>query len=95
MSLYSHFGIPLPVDYSALSDDELWQIDPALKTQAEALVATVQQRALQRGVALPPPPELPVGCCGRGCSNCLWLFYYGTVRVWRDAALQAQGLVKP
>jgi len=34
-----------------------------------------------------PPPE-PVGCCGRGCSGCVWGSYFDAVVGWcSDAAM--------
>ncbi len=38
----------------------------------QAMVATLQQRALVAGVTLRSPPPLPTGCCGRGCNGCVW-----------------------
>lgn len=76
------------LDCESMSDAELRQVVPALKADADVLIAAVQGRALARGQGdLPVPPEVPVGCCGRGCVNCLWLFYYAEVQSWRDTVM--------
>jgi hypothetical protein len=54
---------------------------------ALALVAQLQERAAQSGLALSPPPPDPVGCCGRGCQGCVWEGYFQAVAYWRDEAL--------
>ncbi len=69
------------------TDAALLAVRPALKTEAEALIAAVQARAAERGVALPVAPEAPVSCCGRGCTDCVWAFFYSEVRYWRDDAV--------
>ena len=74
-------------DYSGLDDQALRQVRPALKLEAEALIAEVLQRAQRRGVHAAPAPESPIHCCGRGCSNCVWLYFYSEVMFWCDAVL--------
>ncbi|MDQ5877689.1 MAG: hypothetical protein RLZZ592_30 [Pseudomonadota bacterium] len=76
-------------DYSGLDDQALRQVRPALKLEAEALIAEVIRRAQQQGLQdqLDPAPQSPVHCCGRGCSNCVWIYFYSEVMFWRDAAL--------
>lgn len=78
-----------PPDYRGLADAALAALQPALKVEAEALIAEVRRRAADHGVQerLEDAPEAPISCCGRGCSNCVWLYYYGEVMFWRDGAM--------
>lgn len=54
---------------------------------AQAVVGHLHERARQAGARLREPPPEPVGCCGRGCSGCVWEGYYEAVAYWRDEAL--------
>ncbi|WP_157263477.1 oxidoreductase-like domain-containing protein [Azohydromonas aeria] len=49
---------------------------------ARALFAHLQQRARTLGVDLPPPPEEPTTCCGRGCNGCVWDGFYDAAGYW-------------
>lgn len=60
---------------------------PTDRDTALAIFQSLQQRAQQQGVELPPPPPEPIGCCGRGCNGCVWEGYYAAVSYWRDEAL--------
>lgn len=51
-----------------------------------AVIAHWQQRAGRAGVALREPPPEPFGCCGRGCSGCVWEGWFEAVAWWRDEA---------
>ncbi|WP_119155383.1 oxidoreductase-like domain-containing protein [Caldimonas tepidiphila] len=57
------------------------------RASAHALFSRLQQRALEQGVELRPPPPDPVGCCGRGCNGCVWEGWFAAVAYWRDEAL--------
>ncbi|NML15226.1 oxidoreductase [Azohydromonas sp. G-1-1-14] len=46
----------------------------------------MQQRAQAVGVALPPPPEEPTTCCGRGCNGCVWDGFYDAAAYWWEEA---------
>lgn len=70
-----------------IPDEALMSWAPAERSEADALVAAVLARARQKGVELPAPPEVPTSCCGRGCSGCVWLFYFSEVSYWRDEAM--------
>jgi hypothetical protein len=54
---------------------------------ALAVISHLQQQAARAGVELREPPDEPVGCCGRGCTGCVWEGYYGAVGYWRDEAV--------
>ncbi|MGR6805247.1 oxidoreductase-like domain-containing protein [Sphaerotilus natans] len=86
-----------PPDYSGLDDEALARLQPALKLEAEALIAEVMSRARWHAVAeaLPPAPQSPVSCCGRGCSNCVWLYFYGEVMFWRDEVMGRWRTARP
>lgn len=53
---------------------------------ALAMIGHWQRQALAAGAALRDPPPDPVGCCGRGCSGCVWEGYYAAVAYWCDEA---------
>lgn len=53
---------------------------------ALAMIGHWQRQAQQAGAALREPPPDPVGCCGRGCSGCVWEGYYAAVAYWCDEA---------
>ncbi|WP_298235014.1 oxidoreductase-like domain-containing protein [uncultured Azohydromonas sp.] len=46
----------------------------------------MQQRAQALGVQLPPPPEEPTTCCGRGCNGCVWDGFYDAAGYWWEEA---------
>lgn len=60
---------------------------------AGALIAAVDALARDSGTALRPPPPLPMSCCGRGCSGCVWQGYFAALVYWRDQAVAALDLV--
>jgi len=65
---------------------------------ARALLPQVQALLRAHGLALRPPPAEPVGCCGRGCSGCVWLGWLDAAQWWRDdarALLQAPAPTSP
>ncbi len=37
-------------------------------------------------IELPPPPEapLPEECCGRGCENCVYVYYENALQRWQE-----------
>ncbi|PXW93799.1 oxidoreductase family protein [Sphaerotilus hippei] len=70
-----------------IPDQALMNWTPAERREAEALIEAVQARAARQGIELPAPPEVPVSCCGRGCTECVWSFYYSEVTYWRDEAM--------
>ncbi|MEY4413589.1 MAG: hypothetical protein RIQ53_882 [Pseudomonadota bacterium] len=51
-----------------------------------AVIAHLQRQAAQRGITLREPPPEPIGCCGKGCSGCVWLGWFEAVAYWRDEA---------
>jgi len=57
---------------------------------ATALVAYLQSCAqrcsMDLDTALRAAPPVPTGCCGRGCSGCLWEGYFAALQFWRDDA---------
>lgn len=54
---------------------------------AQAVFDHLQRQAATRGIVLREPPPEPVGCCGRGCTGCVWEGWYAAVEYWRDEAL--------
>ncbi len=59
--------------------------------QALAMFSAVQGRADAAGIALRAPPPQPVGCCGRGCTGCVWEGFYAAAHWWREDALSLLG----
>lgn len=56
---------------------------------AQALLHHWQERAARAGVPLRAPPPEPTGCCGRGCTGCVWEGWYAAVTDWvQEAELQ-------
>ena len=52
----------------------------------------------QNGIKLPPRPEepLPEECCGRGCENCVYVYYERALFRWQEkvaAILSEHGMV--
>lgn len=70
-----------------VSDDALLNWQPSAPAEARALVAAVQARATQRGVALSPVPPEPDNCCGTGCIGCVWDGFYADLGYWRDESV--------
>ena len=37
-------------------------------------------------LSLPPKPEEPLAgeCCGRGCINCVWIYYERALERWQQ-----------
>lgn len=60
---------------------------PASREAWQQHFSTLQQRALDAGVTLRPPPPEPTSCCGRGCNGCVWEGYYSAANYWREEAL--------
>ena len=60
---------------------------PASPQAWQALFTDLQQRALNAGVILRPPPPEPATCCGRGCNGCVWEGFYAAAAYWREEAL--------
>ena len=54
--------------------------------EAQTLVREVEALLSQRQLSLRPPPPVPIACCGRGCSECVWQGYYKALSGWRDQA---------
>lgn len=54
--------------------------------QAQAQIGHWQQVAGQAGLALRAPPPEPLGCCGRGCSGCVWQGFYDALQFWLEDA---------
>ncbi len=54
---------------------------------ARAVMDHLMERAARRQIELREQPPEPVGCCGRGCTGCVWEGYYAAVEYWRDEAL--------
>ena len=67
--------------------------DPAVNfpiTDRETALAVfehLRRQAAGRGIELREPPPEPVGCCGRGCTGCVWEGFYSAAEYWRDEAL--------
>lgn len=57
------------------------------RATALALFAHLQQRAAERGITLREPPPEPTGCCGRGCTGCVWEGFYAAAGWWYEDAL--------
>ena len=57
--------------------------------EARIEIARIQCAALDRNVAIPPPPEMPDPrtCCGRGCNPCMFTYYFDALEAWRMKAL--------
>jgi len=60
---------------------------PASREGWQRHFSTVQQRALNAGIALRQPPPEPTSCCGRGCNGCVWEGFYSAANYWREQAL--------
>jgi len=60
---------------------------PASREAWQLLFTALQQRALDAGVTLRPPPPEPTSCCGRGCNGCVWEGFYAAADYWREEAL--------
>jgi len=60
---------------------------PASREDWQRHFSTVQQRALNAGIALRQPPPEPTSCCGRGCNGCVWEGFYSAANYWREQAL--------
>lgn len=59
-----------------------------IKSLADAQTIEREIEALlgQCKLHLRPPPPVPIACCGRGCSECVWQGYYEALAGWRDQA---------
>lgn len=53
---------------------------------AQTVVREIEALLGQCNLRLRPPPPVPIACCGRGCSNCVWQGYYDALAGWRDEA---------
>lgn len=53
---------------------------------AQTIVREIEALLGQRKLRLRPPPPVPIGCCGLGCSSCVWQGYYEALAGWRDQA---------
>jgi hypothetical protein len=59
---------------------------PTGRDAIQAVFIALQQRALDAGIELRPPPPEPTICCGRGCNGCVWEGWYSAVEYWREDA---------
>ncbi|BEU96184.1 hypothetical protein ACDW_18890 [Acidovorax sp. DW039] len=65
-----------------------WDTTPASDgATAQAMFASLQDRAQARDVSLRTPPPLPTTCCGRGCNGCVWECFLEAAEYWRQEAL--------
>jgi hypothetical protein len=53
---------------------------------ARPVLAALQARLVDAGIAFRPPPAEPVTCCGRGCNGCVWESYFAALAYWRERA---------
>jgi hypothetical protein len=59
---------------------------PSDLESAMRAITSAQQRATAAGVCLRDPPIVPTTCCGRGCSACVWGFYFDALAWWLEDA---------
>lgn len=75
----------------ALPDPATFDAPVESLLEARRMIDALHAVADARAIALPAPPEPPEPemCCGRGCTPCIYTYFYDALEHWRVAARAA------